>query len=487
MATEIKKVNFLVKFNNEIKLMSLEAGRKNNFNHFRDLVYEEFKIATKYKLFLYVEHNANSSNVPFDSIFYDEIMTHVQELGPTHIVNIRAMIVWNFIFSASLAHQVPESRGDSVERGVGAFTTLQRKVSDALPCSVKEDTKRAPRIQADDGLPVISLPPADPVKKSDSFDDVEEFDSVGPEHKVESGIDHITHHYKTDHTPTHSTVKIDVFDDVTKPYTAQAAQEHHKSLFSPRNSKKIDAPDFPEISDLPNYDLNSKQKGKISLGLYENTGPTGEITKTFSKLSPQIKLLITNESTETVDSKFKLFKICGKCDYNPVALPLIVAGKQKVLVISPEFDSLGDAGFRGIALFALGSESDGKTALFGQILKVEVNSVDAWAKVRFVNEKEAYQVYLQFKSNKKPRTEILGADELKRVKDFIDSLDYDKLKLKKYTGKVFEDYRQLNDSVKGVDRVIGCELIKADIIPFTLLLQYAAQSDQFRALLRSRV
>lgn len=77
MTAEIKKVNFLVKFNNEIKLMSLEAGRQNNFNHFRDLVYEEFKIATKYKLFLYVEHNANSSNVPFDSTFYDEVMNHV--------------------------------------------------------------------------------------------------------------------------------------------------------------------------------------------------------------------------------------------------------------------------------------------------------------------------------------------------------------------------------------------------------------------------
>jgi hypothetical protein len=104
MTSEIKKVNFLVKFNNEIKLMSLEAGRKNTFDHFRDLVYDEFKIHKKYKLFLYVEHNANSSNVPFDNVFYDEIMNHVQEFGPTHIVNIRAMIVWNFIFSASLSH-----------------------------------------------------------------------------------------------------------------------------------------------------------------------------------------------------------------------------------------------------------------------------------------------------------------------------------------------------------------------------------------------
>jgi len=188
-----------------------------------------------------------------------------------------------------------------------------------------------------------------------------------------------------------------------------------------------------------------------------------------------------------VDSNTKLYKISGKCEFTPVALPLIVAGKQKVLVISPEFDSLGDAGFRGLALFALGSEVDGKTQLFGQILRVEVNTADAWAKVRFVNEKEAYQVHLQIKSSKKAKTEVVTPDELKRVKDFVDCLDYDKLKLKKYTGKVFEDYRQLNDAVKGVDRVIGCELIKADLIPFTLLLQYAVQSDQFRALLRSRV
>jgi len=140
--------------------MSIEAGRQNNFNHFRDLVYEEFKIATKYKLFLYVEHNANSSNVPFDSNFYDEVMTHVQEFGPTHIVNIRAMTVWNFIYSASLAHQTPESRNSSVERGTGGFTTLERKVSDALPpCEAKEDTKRFPRIQAHDEMPTISLPP----------------------------------------------------------------------------------------------------------------------------------------------------------------------------------------------------------------------------------------------------------------------------------------------------------------------------------------
>lgn len=118
---------------------------------------------------------------------------------------------------------------------------------------------------------------------------------------------------------------------------------------------------------------------------------------------------------------------------------------------------------------------------------MEVNTSDAWAKVRFVNEKEAYQTHLQIKSGKKAKTEVVTPDELKRVKDFVDSLDYDKLKLKKYTGKVFEDYRQLNDTVKGVDRVIGCELIKADLIPFTLLLQYAVQSDQFRALLRSRV
>lgn len=358
MSAEIKKVNFLVKFNNEIKLMSIEAGRSNNFNHFRDLVYEEFKIATKYKLFLYVEHNANSSNVPFDSTFYDEVMSHVQEFGPTHIINVRAMIVWNFIYSASLAHQTPESRSSSVERGVGSFTTIQRKVSDALPpCSVKEDTKRVPRIQADDGLPTISLPPAG-LSKKDSFDDVEEFDAVSPAHRIEDQIDHLTHHYTDHQTPTHaSSVKIDVFDGVKKPFTAP---EPHKSTFSHITSK-IEAPDFPEVSDLPNYNLNSKLSGKIHLGLYENTGPTGEITKTFSKLSPQIKLLVTNEGTETVDSTIKLYKLSGKCEFNPLPLPLIVAGKQKVLVMSPEFDSLGDAGFRGLSLFALGSEVDGKT------------------------------------------------------------------------------------------------------------------------------
>ena len=166
---------------------------------------------------------------------------------------------------------------------------------------------------------------------------------------------------------------------------------------------------------------------------------------------------------------------------------MIVAGKQKALVFNPEFDSLGDAGFRAVALFCMGLEQDGKPSLFGQIIRVEVTQSDAWAKLRFVNEKEAYQVYLQHKSNRKPRTEVMTVDELMRVKDLISGLDYDKLKLKKYTGKVYEDYRQLNDVVKGVDRVIGCELIRADLIPFTLLLQYAAQSDQLRSLLRSRV
>jgi len=69
---------------------------------------------------------------------------------------------------------------------------------------------------------------------------------------------------------------------VKKPFTAA---EPHKSTFS-HSTPKIDAPDFPEVSDLPNYNLSSKLSGKIHLGLYENTGPTGEITKTFSKLSP---------------------------------------------------------------------------------------------------------------------------------------------------------------------------------------------------------
>lgn len=302
---------------------------------------------------------------------------------------------------------------------------------------MKDDTKRAPRIQADDELPTISLPPAG-ISKKDSFDDVEDFDVVSPNHRVEEQIEHLTHHYNDHKNPAQtSSVKIDVFEEVAKPFHAP---ETHKSLFSPRNSK-IATPDFPEVSDLPNYDLNSKNAEKIHLEFYESSGPTGEITKTYSKLSPQIKLLVSNEGTETVDSRYKLFKIAGKCDYNPVALPLIVPGKQKVLVISPEFDSLGDAGFRGLALFALGSEIDGKPSLFGQILRVEINQADAWAKVRFVNEKEAYQVYLQIKSNKKPKTEVLTPEELKRVKDFVDSLDYDKLKLKKYTGKVFEDYK----------------------------------------------
>lgn len=81
----------------------------------------------------------------------------------------------------------------------------------------------------------------------------------------------------------------------------------------------------------------------------------------------------------------------------------------------------------------------------------------------------------------------MNQDEIDRVKMFIQGLDYDGLKLKRYTGKLYDDFRLLRDVVKGVDRVIGCELIKADLIPFTLLLKYAEQSEVLRGILRSRV
>ena len=128
---------------------------------------------------------------------------------------------------------------------------------------------------------MITLPPAG--KLNDSFDDIEEFDDSSKDHKIEDGIEHITHHHNNAHTQPHSSsVKIEVFDDVAKPYTAH---EPSKSIFSPRN-KKIDTPVFPDISDLPNYDLHSKNSDKLQISFYENTGPTGEVTKTFSKLSP---------------------------------------------------------------------------------------------------------------------------------------------------------------------------------------------------------
>ena len=104
MQNEVKKANFLVKFNNEIKLISLKVDENYDFSHFRNIVRSEFNVSPSYKLFFYIEHNGNSGCVPFDPYFFSEVMTHVKEFGPTHIVNIRVHTVWNFIFSASLAH-----------------------------------------------------------------------------------------------------------------------------------------------------------------------------------------------------------------------------------------------------------------------------------------------------------------------------------------------------------------------------------------------
>jgi hypothetical protein len=157
MQNEVQKVNFLVKFNNEIKLISLEVEQNYDFSHFRNIVRSEFSVANNYRLFFYIEHNGNSGCVPFDPYFFSEVMQHVQEFGPTHIVNIRVHTVWNFIFSASLAHDsVGTGMNSLASQNPGQNAVNRRKRSEALPQS--ESTGR-PRLESAPIEPVvIALP-----------------------------------------------------------------------------------------------------------------------------------------------------------------------------------------------------------------------------------------------------------------------------------------------------------------------------------------
>jgi hypothetical protein len=255
---------------------------------------------------------------------------------------------------------------------------------------------------------------------------------------------------------------ITVSDPVAKPTQVTA---------KPTNTVQqsdLSTPNFPTVSQVPGYSKTSKFGPTVDTSFYEKNGPTGSVTKNFSKLTPKIQVQVRNNGAENLNKEFKVFKVSGNCKFSAIPFPVIVPGKTKVVTLKPEFDTQGNNNFKGLALFAIGYEESGKRILFGNLIRVEVSHGATWAKVRFVTEAEASGLCRG--NNMKNAVDVMTKDEIQRVKDFINSLDYSGLKLKRYTGKLFEDFKKLKDAVKGVDRVIGCELIKADLIPFTLLL-----------------
>lgn len=343
MSTEVKKANFLVKFNNEIKLISLEVSQNYDFSHFRNIVRSEFDVSAQYKMFFYIEHNGNSGCVPFDPYFFNEIMSHVQEFGPTHIVNIRVHTVWNFIFSASLAHDTVRTGNSTLGGLKTGSNAVRRKRSEALPQSepTTQSIKSGPVVEN-----IITLK-AD----TESQMEVDEWQDI-----TENGSDEAEAKPVVKKVLATDSCTITVSDPVPKPklITTKSAVVNNNS-----KTRELSPPSFPTPSKIPNYSSSSKYGPVIETAFYEKNGPTGSITKSFSKLTPKIQIKITNNGTETLNNTFKIFKVSGNCSFAPAPLPVTVTGKTKVVTIKPEFDTQGNTSFKGLALFALGYEQDG--------------------------------------------------------------------------------------------------------------------------------
>lgn len=434
------KINFLVKYNRKIEVLTIDQQSHTDFPKFRDMIRSRFQINRKFKTYFYLEGDGITGTVPLDQHFYDEIINQAGEFCSNNIVSIRIHTVHSFVFSGNLP-SLSTIVKPTIPTGVNASVSLGKMAQ----------IKKAEEIRRNE-------------KKDEVQDEVDEWADI-----VETNVDDEGNKTKTISTPGCS---ITVGDPVKKPIIPSQKEEMEEKKVE-SNKRGVSPPKFDaKVSKLSGYVNTSKFQAEVDL--YEKNGPTGK--QDGNKVKIQFE--ITNVGQEKLNKSFAVYQIKGNANFKKVPLPVIRPGKKKIVTIRLEFDQFVTS---GVCFFSLGYEETGQKRYFGKILKVEFQKFKGYAKMRFVTDKEASK---SLSSCTQTSGDEMSFEEVQKLKKFIDDFTKSNYKTKKYGPDIYTKFRKVRAKIPNIKKYLTCELIGSNLFAFQNLVKYAEKSKEFKRLMK---
>ena len=450
----ITNANFLINYGTKMVTLAVPNNNTMSFRDFRNKVKNDLlKVDRDLKVWIQLQC-IGGNELPFTEELFNEILKQVHKLGDSNLVTLKVHSFETMVSSTqafmfqSLTFAKPKATGP-----------IQVCVPNphAAPAKQPDQPKKITVSIFDDDEDMVECN-AGEADEDDEWVDVAEARQAPVAKKVVAT----------------STCTISVGAPVEKPHFGNATVVKKKRSTTAAVVQDK-APTFTlKTSRLPGYVYSEKIKAEVEL--YEKSGPTGKLDSSNATIQLQVK----NTGTVKLNKTFAVYQISGNSDFTKLALPFIGVGKTKVVTLRFNFGSFVTT---GTCLFGLGYEEAGSKRYFGPILKADFTKHTGFLRMRFISDNDAANMTKGYtlKNNNDPMT----SDEIRRVRDFISNLDYRSKKNVRYTGPLYNQFRQFRDKLKGVDRILGCELIKANIIPFVYLLRYAKTSKVLQGLLCS--
>ena len=467
--------NFLVKHERQLRVIQVPNNRSMKFYAFQKKIQQEFGINPSYKIFFHLESNGEAGLVSFDQTYFDEILKNIHGFGENNLINLRVNTIHSFIFTtpAGLPTQLSQSKraAPSLNTGWVAPAQTQPVAVNTVVVNSNNGGSNAQTGQQNQAGATVVVPD----NQDDEVDEWEDIAAakVSEEPKIVVASENVSISVGAPIKKLVVAPPVVVHSNKASQPTKDnsAGNEANKTQSGSTGTKEIKTISPPDFSGLNNTVLQGyvqSDKFKAEVELYEKQGPTGAISGSSSVIQLQIK----NIGQTKLNKTFGVYRIKGNTKFDKVPLPFIGKGKTKIVTIRPEFEDSID---RAICLLSLGYEESGQRRYFGPILKLQYNRHDTHLSLRFITEKEAGKVAKTIK--KAAYNDVMSIDEIIRVKNLLAGLDYRSLVRNRYGGDVYNKFKRLRDKISGIDKVYGCELIKSNLIPFTLLLQYAERSS----------
>lgn len=530
------KVNFLIKHNKKIEIVQIEKSSNSDFQNFSNKIKTTLRINPKYKVFFYLESEGLTGSVEFTRELFEEILKHTEEYSLDSIFSLRIYTIENFIFTGnlpSISSVIQPKLPTGTHATVNLADMARIKKAEELKENLEEKNQNKDDDEVDEWADIVetnvddsgvktktistascSITIGDPVKLPATTvptfaPKTETIAEKKPEESKKAAVpdfntpvSNLQGYVKTEkiaaklelyekNGPTgvveDCKVKIQIEisnigeDKLDKSFGCY--QIKGNAIFDRIPLPVIKPGKVKVITIRPEFDkFSSSGLSFFSLGYEEN----GQMRYFGDILKVEFEKFKTYARMRFVSDKEAAKALSLAQNNTPGGYSNDVMSSSDLQKLTDFLDSIK---YQNFSNKHYGPDIYNKFRDLRRVMPnikkfsgcelIGKNIIPFNTLLKYAQESQEFKTLMG-------ENDSMTKDEIQKVKQFLDSLNYKALENKKYFGNTFTQWKQIRDKTPYINKTATCELILSNIIPFTLLLKYAGDSTALINMLRQK-